>query len=77
LSVSSLLMNYLASIGMPPIVMYSSGIAAIANVALNLKLIPSLGIQGASISMTVSAGIMLTIVLLYIQRHRLPAPVGP
>jgi len=77
LSVSSLLMNYLASIGMPPIVMYSSGIAAIANVALNLKLIPSLGIQGASISMTVSAGIMLTIVLLYIQRHRLPASVGP
>jgi O-antigen/teichoic acid export membrane protein len=77
LSVSSLLMNYLASIGMPPVVMYSSGIAAIANVVLNLKLIPSLGIQGASISMTVSAGIMLTIVLLYVQRHRLPAPVGP
>ncbi len=77
LSVSSLLMNYLASIGMPPVVMYSSGIAAIANVALNLNLIPSLGIQGASISMTVSAGIMLTIVLSYIYRHRLPAPVGP
>jgi O-antigen/teichoic acid export membrane protein len=77
LSVSSLLMNYLASIGMPPVVMYSSGIAAIANVALNLNLIPSLGIQGASISMTVSAGIMLTIVLSYIYKHRLPAPIGP
>lgn len=74
LSVSSLLMNYLASIGMPPVVMYSSGTAAIANLGLNLKLIPSFGIEGASVSMTVSAGIMLAIVLFYIYRYRIHAP---
>ena len=68
LSVSTLLMNYLASVGMPPVVMYSSGTAALANVGLNFKLIPSFGIQGASVSMTVSAGIMLAIALWYIHR---------
>jgi O-antigen/teichoic acid export membrane protein len=74
LSVSSLLMNYLASVGMPPVVMYSSGTAAVANVGLNLKLIPSFGIEGASVSMSVSAGIMLAIVLFYIHRYRILAP---
>ncbi len=68
LSVSSLFMNYLASMGMPPVVMYSSGVAALVNIALNLKLIPSLGIVGASISMTASAGIMLCVALIYIAR---------
>jgi hypothetical protein len=33
-------------------------------------LIPSFGIQGASVSMTVSAGIMLAIALWYIHRIR-------
>jgi O-antigen/teichoic acid export membrane protein len=76
LSLSSLLMNYLASVGMPPIVMYSSGTAAIANVGLNLKLIPSFGIQGASLSMTLSAAIMLAMVLFYIYRSKLTQPLS-
>lgn len=68
LSISSLLMNYLASVGMPPVVMYSSGAAAGANIILNLKLIPTFGIVGASVSMSLSAGIMLAILLIYIYR---------
>ena len=73
LSVSSLLMNYLASTGMPPVVMYSSGVAALINIGLNLKLIPLLGIVGASISMTISAATMLIFGVAYIvqcQQHR-------
>ncbi|HMD80128.1 MAG TPA: polysaccharide biosynthesis C-terminal domain-containing protein, partial [Anaerolineales bacterium] len=66
LSVSSLLMNYLASMGMPPVVMYSAGLAALANLALNLTLIPMWGVVGASVSMTVSAGIMLSVAIAYI-----------
>jgi O-antigen/teichoic acid export membrane protein len=66
LSVSSLLMNYLASMGMPPVVMYSAGLAALTNLALNVKLIPLWGIVGASVSMTVSAGIMLIVAIAYI-----------
>jgi O-antigen/teichoic acid export membrane protein len=68
LSVSSLLMNYLAAIGMPPVVMYSSALAALLNIGLNLKLIPVFGIVGASVSMTVSAATMLTIGVAYIVR---------
>jgi O-antigen/teichoic acid export membrane protein len=59
-------MNYLASMGMPPVVMYSAGLAALANLALNVKLIPLWGIVGASVSMTVSAGIMLIVAIAYI-----------
>jgi O-antigen/teichoic acid export membrane protein len=66
LSVSSLLMNYLASMGMPTVVMYSAGLAALANLALNLTLIPMWGVVGASVSMTVSAGIMLSVAIAYI-----------
>jgi O-antigen/teichoic acid export membrane protein len=46
--------------------MYSAGLAALANLALNVKLIPLWGIVGASVSMTVSAGIMLIIAIAYI-----------
>jgi O-antigen/teichoic acid export membrane protein len=66
LSVSSLLMNYLAAIGMPPVVMYSSGLATLINIGLNLKLIPILGIVGASMSMTVSAATMLIVGMIYL-----------
>jgi O-antigen/teichoic acid export membrane protein len=68
LSVSSLLMNYLAAIGMPPVVMYSSALAALINIGLNLKLIPLLGIVGASVSMTVSAATMLIVGIAYVVR---------
>lgn len=70
LSVSSLLMNYLAASGMPPVVMYSSGMAALINIGLNLKLIPLLGIVGASISMTLSAAAMLIFGIAYIAKFR-------
>jgi O-antigen/teichoic acid export membrane protein len=66
LSVNSLLMNYLASAGMPSIVVYSSLMAAMTNVGLNFALIPELGIVGAALSMTASCLLMLAISLFYI-----------
>jgi O-antigen/teichoic acid export membrane protein len=53
--------------------MYSSGAAALINIGLNLKLIPLLGIVGASISMTLSAATMLIFGVAYVarfQQHR-------
>jgi len=66
LSINTILMNYFAAIGMPPITVYSPMIAVIINIVLNLKLIRSLGIVGASISSVVSYGIMLIASTVYI-----------
>jgi Na+-driven multidrug efflux pump len=63
-------MNYFASTGMPPITVYSPGAAAVLNVLLNLKLIPSLGIVGASVASTVAYGMMLAISLVYLTKLR-------
>ena len=71
LSVNTIYMNYFASMGMPPITVYSPGAAAVLNVLLNIKLIPSLGIVGASIASTVAYGMMLAISLVYLVRGRL------
>lgn len=59
LSINTIFLNYFAAIGMPPITVYSPVIAVIINIILNLELIPSLGIVGASISSVVAYGIML------------------
>jgi O-antigen/teichoic acid export membrane protein len=66
LSINTIYMNYFASTGMPPITVYSPGIAAVLNILLNIKLIPPLGIVGASIASTVAYGMMLAISLVYL-----------
>jgi O-antigen/teichoic acid export membrane protein len=73
LSINTILLNYFAAIGMPPITVYSPVIAVIINIILNLKLIPSLGIVGASISSVVAYGIMLiaSTVFIYMESKKL------
>ncbi len=66
LSINIIYMNYFASIGMPLITVYSPGIAAIVNILLNMKLIPAAGVVGASISSTLSYGLMLIASMVYI-----------
>ena len=66
LSINTIYMNYFASIGMPSVTVYSSGIAAIVNILLNLRLIPWLGIVGASTASVLSYGLMLGISLVHI-----------
>jgi O-antigen/teichoic acid export membrane protein len=73
LSVHLVLGNYLGSIGMPPAIVYSAGSAALVNVLLNVKLIPSLGIVGASISYDLASCTMLFVTGAYVlvRNHRL------
>ena len=59
LSVNVIFMNFFASTGMPWITVYSPAAAAILNLALNLKLIPYMGIKGASVSSTICYTLML------------------
>ena len=73
LSINTIFMNYFASIGMPLVTIYSPGIAALINIILNIKLIPILGIVGASISSTVAYGIMLILSLVYFKKKLLKA----
>jgi len=70
LSINIIFMNFFASIGMPLITVYSPGIAAIVNILLNMKLIPAAGIVGASISSTLSYGLMLLASTVYIRRMK-------
>jgi O-antigen/teichoic acid export membrane protein len=74
LSVNTILMNYFASIGMPPITVYSPMIAVALNIILNINIIPLYGIVGAAISSIVSYTLMLCTSLVYIslvQRNRI------
>jgi O-antigen/teichoic acid export membrane protein len=67
LAINTVLMNLFASCGMPPVVVYSPLLALFVNVALNLRLIPTLGFVGASMSSSVAYGLMLAISLLYLR----------
>jgi O-antigen/teichoic acid export membrane protein len=71
LSINTILMNYFASLGMPSIAVYSPGFAFIINLFLNYKMIPLLGIIGASIASVISYGIMLLFSLIYLYRRRI------
>jgi O-antigen/teichoic acid export membrane protein len=73
LSINAIFMNYFASIGMPLVTIYSPAMAALINMILNVKLIPILGIVGASISSTVAYGIMLILGLVYFKKKLLKA----
>ena len=66
LSINTMFMNFFGSIGMPMITVYCPAGASIINIVLNIKLIPVLGIIGASISSVVSYGMMLCGSLSYI-----------
>ena len=66
LSVNTILINYFASIGMPKIVIYSPGMAALLNIVLNIYLIPARGCVGAAWSSVAAYGSMLGVSLLYI-----------
>ncbi len=72
LAVNVILMNYLASIGIPWITIFFPGVAALANVVMNLKMIPYMGIIGASISSTICYSLMLMMSLIYIRFRKRP-----
>jgi O-antigen/teichoic acid export membrane protein len=68
LSINVVYMNYFASTGMPMITVYSPAIAALANIVLNIKIIPLLGIIGASISSSICYSAMLGFSIFYIYK---------
>ena len=70
LSVNVILMNYFASQGMPNVVVISPLLATLVNIALNVKLIPALGIVGASVSSSIAYTMMLAISLIYIEAQK-------
>src|SRR5690606_863129 len=61
LSINTVYMNYFASLGMPMITLYSTFLATVTNVILNIWLLPNYGMVGASISSIVAYGSMLLI----------------
>jgi O-antigen/teichoic acid export membrane protein len=67
LAINTVLMNLFASCGMPPVVVYSPLLALGVNVALNLRLIPTMGFVGAAISSSIAYGLMLAISLAYLR----------
>lgn len=66
LSVHSVLGNYLGAVGMPAAIVYSAGSAALVNILSNVKLIPLLGIVGASISYDLAGCTMLLVTGSYV-----------
>jgi O-antigen/teichoic acid export membrane protein len=72
LSVNIVFMNYLASLGFPLIAILSPFFAASLNILLNTKLIPELGIIGASFASSICYSLMLATSLIYLSfRNRL------
>lgn len=70
LGVNTILMNYFAAEGMPPVAIWSPAVASVANLALNFWLMPQFGIVGASIASTLAYGLMLVFSIGFIaQRH--------
>lgn len=68
LSVNTLLMNYFAGTGMPLVTVLSPGAAAAVNVALNLWLLPRLGIVGAAVASTIAYTLMLVFSGMYLRK---------
>lgn len=66
LSLNTIMMNFFASIGMPSIVVYSPGTAALLNIVLNIYLIPVRGCVGAAWSSIAAYGMMLAFSFLWI-----------
>jgi O-antigen/teichoic acid export membrane protein len=75
LSVHTIIMNYCASVGLPPVVLLAPVVGLLINLALNLALLPTMGIVGASIASTVAYVCMLAVSATYfIGRLRAIAP---
>jgi O-antigen/teichoic acid export membrane protein len=66
-AINTILLNFLASCGMPRVVMTGPLVALLVNVALNLVLIPRLGFVGASITSSVAYAVMLAASALHIR----------
>lgn len=74
LGVNTILMNFFAAEGFPPIAVVSPGVASLLNILLNVILMPRIGISGASVASSLSYGLMLAISLIYIRRRRSSRP---
>ena len=61
LGVNTILINYFASVGMPRISLVGPVMGLLANLVLNIALIPRYGIAGAAIASTLSYGLVLAI----------------
>jgi stage V sporulation protein B len=67
-SVSNILANYLAGVGLAAKNTYSAMIASIVTIALNLLLIPWIGIIGASIATSISYSVFTFTTLMFYRR---------
>jgi O-antigen/teichoic acid export membrane protein len=76
LAVHTVLMNYLAAVGMPLVTMVGPASGLTLSFILNLALIPPLGAIGASLSSSLAYGLMLGVSVWYFVTHR-PVPEGP
>lgn len=70
LGVNTILMNYFAAEGMPPIAIWSPALASAVNLALNFILLPRIGIAGASIASSVAYALMLVASIAYVRASR-------
>jgi O-antigen/teichoic acid export membrane protein len=70
ISVNMIIMNYMASIGMPAIAVYSPWLATALNVTLNVLLLDRIGIKAAAIDTTIAYVLMLAVSLLWLRRRR-------
>jgi O-antigen/teichoic acid export membrane protein len=66
-AVNGVLMNFLASCGMPRVVVVGPLLALVVNVAANLALIPRLGFVGAAIASSIAYATMLVVSAAYIR----------
>lgn len=66
LGVNTILMNYFAAEGMPPIAIWSPAVASAVNIALNVALLPRMGIVGASVASSIAYILMLFMSISYI-----------
>ena len=66
-AINGILMNFLASCGMPRVVVVGPFAALLVNIAGNLALIPRFGFVGAAIASSIAYALMLAISLLYIR----------
>ena len=70
LSVNTILMCYFAAIGMPAVTIIAPALAAILNVVINMRLIPRLGIVGASLASLIAYCAMFACSVIYIATRR-------
>jgi len=67
LSINTILANHLAGRGMPPVTFIAPLVALTLDVALNLMLLPVLGVRGAALNSSISYSAMLATTLLYLR----------